>query len=168
MATLFAATVGGLVDLATSPFPPLIFTIPLGLLIGIVGTVGLLSFRRNRLLLGLLVGVGVGLAAGVISNDPWLALVAGTVAIVYRLAGRFWFGGRDMVEALGEGLEAADVPFVAPYTSGRRKVGVDWAERTARELGWTFRRAPADVGIVASLDDIVGPTFDPDAVAPWR
>ena len=166
MATWLAAALGGLVDLGAGPFMPVAFTIPFGFLIGVVGTVGLLSFRRNRLLLGLLAGVVVGVPADFISPDPALALLAALVALSYQVVGWFWFAGRDMADVVGEGLEAAQVPFVAPYTTRSRRVGTDWAERTADELGWAYARNPEGIGIVASLDALHGPTFDPAAVAP--
>ena len=165
MATAFAGALGGLVDLATSPFSPTVFAVALGFFIGVVGTVGLLSFRRNRLVLGLLVGLAVGAPAEVISSDPSLALLAAIVALAYRLIGRFWFAGRDMAEVIGEGVVRAQVPFVAPYTSRERQVGTDWAERTAGDLGWGYVRNPAGVGIVASLDELSSTTFDASDVA---
>ena len=165
MAVWLAAALGGLVDLATDSFSPTAFAVALGFFIGIVGTVGLLSFRRNRLLLGLLVGLAVGLPADLLFADPWLAVLAALVALAYRLIGRFWFAGRDMAEVLGERLDRAQVPFVAPYTSRTRQVGVEWARRTADDHGWTYGRNAPGIGIVASLDELRSPTFDPSAVA---
>lgn len=166
IAAFLAAALGGLVDLGAGAFPPTAFTLPFGLLIGIVGTVGLLTFRLNRLLLGLLAGVAVGLPAEILWDDPWLALLAALLALTYRVVGRFWFGGREMIDVIGEGIDPAQVPFVAPYTSDRRRVGADWAERTARDRGWGYSRNPSGIGIVASLDELHGPAFDPAAVAP--
>jgi hypothetical protein len=166
MAVFFAAALGGVVDLTAGSFAPVAFTVPLGLLIGVIGTVGLLSFRLNRLALGLLAGLVVGLVAAVVSGDPFLALLGALVALIYRGVGWFWFGGRDMADVVGEGLDPAQVPFVAAYTSSQVRVGGDWAERTADELGWVYARSPAGIGIVASLDEVHGPGFDPGAVAP--
>ena len=166
MAVWLAAAVGGLINLAAGPFMPVAFTIPFGFLIGIVGTVGLLSFRRNRLMLGLLAGVAVGLPADFISPDPSLALLAALTALAYRVVGWFWFAGRDMADVIGEGLDASQVPFVAAYTTTGRRVGSGWAQRTADERGWAYASNPGGVGIVASLDELRGPAFDPAAVSP--
>ncbi|MEZ4503060.1 MAG: hypothetical protein R3C39_10580 [Dehalococcoidia bacterium] len=166
MATWFAAAIGGLADLALGPITPALFTVPLGLVIGLVGTVGLLSFRRNRPLLGLAVGLVVGAAATPLTDDVSLALLGAIVALGFRLIGRWWFGGRDMVELLGERLEREHVPFVAPYSSPAARIGTDWPARTAAELGWAHTHNPRGVGLVTSLEELRGPRFDPDQVAP--
>ncbi len=124
------------------------------------------SFRRNRLLLGLLTGVAVGLPAEFITSDPSLALLAANVALAYRVVGWFWFAGRDMADVVGEGLDPAHLPFVVPFTTREGHVGTDWAQRTAREFGWAYARNPSGIGIVASLDELRSPSFDLAAVAP--
>ena len=63
-------------------------------------------------------------------------------------------------------FDPAQVPFVAAYTSSQARVGADWAERTARDRGWDYARNPAGIGIIASLDEISGPAFDPALVSP--
>jgi hypothetical protein len=45
-------------------------------------------------------------------------------------------------------------------------VGADYVEQLAHVRGGTFRRNPPDVGILASLDHLDGPTFDAHRVHP--
>jgi hypothetical protein len=53
-----------------------------------------------------------------------------------------------------------------PFEARSRYVGADYVEQLARLRGGTFRRNPPDVGILASLDGLNGPSFDADRVHP--
>jgi hypothetical protein len=53
-----------------------------------------------------------------------------------------------------------------PFEARSRYVGADYVEQLARVRGGTFRRNPRDVGILASLDSLDGPTFDAARVDP--
>ena len=48
----------------------------------------------------------------------------------------------------------------------RRYVGTEYVTALAEVLGGTYERAVADIGIVATLDALAGPEFDPDACDP--
>ena len=45
-------------------------------------------------------------------------------------------------------------------------MGVDYVRSLAGVLGGTYVRDAGDAGIVASLDNLAGPDFDPGTVAP--
>jgi hypothetical protein len=53
-----------------------------------------------------------------------------------------------------------------PFEARSRYVGADYVEQLAHVRGGSFRRNPPDVGILASLDSLQGPTFDPGRVHP--
>jgi hypothetical protein len=53
-----------------------------------------------------------------------------------------------------------------PFEARSRYVGGDYVEQLAKVRGDTFRRNPPDVGILASLDSLVGPTFDASRLHP--
>ena len=53
-----------------------------------------------------------------------------------------------------------------PFEARSRYVGADYVEQLAKVRGGTFRRNPPDVGILASLDSLDGPTFDARRVHP--
>ena len=60
----------------------------------------------------------------------------------------------------------ADLPFVVPLEARTGYVGVDYVRSLAEVLGGTYVRDAGDAGIVASLDHLAGPDFDPGTVAP--
>src|SRR5581483_8749624 len=83
----------------------------------------------------------------------------------YRTAAAVLF--RDpQVSLLAARVKPADVPFVVPLASQTRYVGTDYVRSLAQVLGGTYAPAVADIGIVASLDELAGPSFDPAAVDP--
>ena len=67
---------------------------------------------------------------------------------------------------LAERVPAEDVPFVVPVASQTRYVGTDYVHSLARRLGGRYTADVADIGIVASLDSLAGPSFDPATVDP--
>src|SRR5512133_3726832 len=117
---------------------------------------GLLGLRPLKLALGVVVGAVVGLALREL--DDGLAPARVVAAIVYR--------NRPLVRVMAEEVPAADLAYVVPFEARSRYVGADYVEQLAEVRGGTFRRNPPDVGILASLDALRGPTFDPDLVHP--
>ncbi len=85
--------------------------------------------------------VGFRVASALVFTDPQLSLLA-------------------------ERVGPADVPFVVPLASQTRYVGTGYVRALATVLGGTYTPAVADIGIVASLDALAGPSFDPGAVDP--
>jgi hypothetical protein len=55
---------------------------------------------------------------------------------------------------------------VVPLASQTRYVGTDYVRSLAQVLGGTYTPDVADIGIVASLDELAGPSFDPAGVDP--
>ncbi|HEY7632900.1 MAG TPA: hypothetical protein VH817_19500 [Thermoleophilaceae bacterium] len=138
------------------------------LLVGILSgaLLGLLGLRPLKLALGLLVGAVVGglfkaLDAGV---DP--APVAAVVTIAYRLIAAAAYRGRPLVRVMAEEVPAEELRYVVPFEARSRYVGADYVEQLAKFRGGTFRRNPPDVGILASLDNLDGPSFDAARVHP--
>jgi hypothetical protein len=137
----------------------------------VVGTsagtvVGVFGLRPQKVALGPLVGAAVGLAAAARRRRVPTAAVASTTVLVYRVVSAWLF--RDaQVSLLAERVRAEDLPFVVPLEARSRYVGTDYVRALAEVLGGSYLRDPADVGIVAALDELAGPDFDPDAVD-WR
>jgi hypothetical protein len=91
--------------------------------------------------------------------------VAGGAVLAYRLTSALLF--RDaQVTLLAERVRAEDLPFVVPREARSRYVGTGYVEDLAHTLGGAYVAGAADVGIVASLDELAGPDFDPAAADP--
>ena len=130
------------------------------------GLLGLLGLRPLKLALGLLVGAVLGALLHTLDAGLAPALVAAAVAIAYRVIAAAAYRGRPLVRIMAEEVPAAELRYVVPFEARSRYVGADYVEQLATLRGGTFRRNPPDVGILASLDSLVGPTFDPARVHP--
>ena len=125
--------------------------------------VGAFGLRPQKVALGPLVGAAVGLAAAARRRRVPTAAVASTTVLAYRLLSARLF--RDaQVSLLAERVRAEDLPFVVPLEARSRYVGTDYVRALAEVLGGTYHADTADVGIVAALDELAGPEFDPGAV----
>lgn len=179
-AVFFAAAFGGAVELAFGAVSAVAFGLALGLIVGVVGTVGLLSFRSNRIVLGVGCGFAIGAAAEVLGgmllgrslvDEPAfeqapLAIVGGAIALAYRLIGAAWFRGADVVEWLGERITPEQAAFVVPFEAKSKRVGAEYFRELARDADGAFKRNAPGIGIVETMDTLRGPTFDPAAVDP--
>jgi hypothetical protein len=151
---------------------------------------GALGLRPQKVLLGPMVGgaVGLGLAGlnrrgeaarrgratrqrpavrqGRAGRRPVPGSVAAAAAVVsFRAASALLF--RDpQLSLLAERVRPEDVPFVVPLASQTRYVGTRYVQTLAQVLGGTYTPDVEDIGIVASLDALTGPSFDPAAVDP--
>jgi hypothetical protein len=67
---------------------------------------------------------------------------------------------------MAEEVPASELRYVVPFEARSRYVGADYVEQLARVRGGTFRRNPPDVGILASLDSLEGPSFAAGRVHP--
>jgi len=125
---------------------------------------GALGLRPQKVLLGPAVGALVGL--GLERSGQQAGSVAATAAVVgFRSTSAVLF--RDpQLSLLAERVKAEDVPFVVPLASQTRYVGTDYIRSLAQVLGGTYCPDVADIGIVASLDELAGPSFDPAGVDP--
>ncbi len=144
------------------------------------GTVaGLLGVRPQKVLLGPVVGATVGRLLtrprpGAASGGPGRsvperagegALVAAAAVVGFRLVSAAVF--RDpQVRLLADAVPAEQLPFVVPLEARTRYVGTGYVRDLAAALGGTYTAANPDVGIVADLDDLAGPDFDPARVDP--
>jgi hypothetical protein len=138
------------------------------LLTGIIcgAVVGLFGLRPAKLALGMLVGAVLGGLFQALDADVTPALIAATVTIAYRVIAAILYRGRPLVRIMAEEVPASELHYVVPFEARSRYVGADYVEQLAKVRGGTFRRNPPDVGILASLDSLDGPTFDADRVHP--
>ncbi len=134
---------------------------------------GALGLRPQKVLLGPVTGaaIGFGLAGWRRPQDASSApavpgSVAAAAAVVgYRVVSALAF--RDpQVSLLAERVSPQDVPFVVPLASRTRYVGTGYVRSLAQVLGGRYAADVPDIGIVGSLDELAGPSFDPDRVDP--
>ena len=126
---------------------------------------GLLGIRPQKVLLGPLFGAAVGGALGARGRAVPPSVVAATTMAAYRVTSAAVF--RDaQVSLLAERVRAEDVPFVVPREARSRYVGTGYIRELAGELGGRYTADAPDVGIVASVDELAGPDFDPAGTDP--
>ena len=157
---LLMAVFGWLLGLIYGPDEPLLTAVISGAVIGVLG------LRPGKLFLGLLVGAAVGVLFQRLDGGAEPALVAAAVALTYRVIAAIAYRGRELVRVMAEEVPASELRYVVPFEARSRYVGGDYVEQLAKARGGTFRRNPPDVGILASLDSLEGPTFDPSRVHP--
>ena len=92
-------------------------------------------------------------------------MAAAAAVVGYRVVSALVF--RDpQVSLLAERVKPASVPFVVPLASQGRYVGTGYVRSLAEVLGGTYTADVADIGIVADLDELAGPSFDPAGTDP--
>ena len=142
---------------------------PVAVATGIGALGGLLGIRPQKVVLGPLFGAAVGSLASTRARRSGhgvpAAVVASGTMLGYRAVSALLF--RDaQVSLLAERVSTADLPFVVPHTARSRYVGTGYVRQLAEMIGGRYVADAPDVGIVASLDELAGPDFDPAAVDP--
>jgi hypothetical protein len=157
---LLMALFGWLLGLIYGPDEPLLTGIISGALIGVLG------LRLVKAALGLLIGAALGALFQALDSSPEPALIAAAVTLTYRVIAAIAYRHRPLVRVMAEEVPAAELRYVVPFEARSRSVGADYVEQLAKVRGGTFRRNPPDVGILASLDSLDGPSFDARQVHP--
>jgi hypothetical protein len=160
--TALAAPFGWTVNRLTGAGPTAI-----GALTGMVA--GVLGVRPQKVALGPSVGVLIGGLGGRARSRHGAAVSPAAVAAVTTLTYRLVSAGvfRDpQVSVLADRVDAAELPFVVPLEARSRYVGTAYVQQLAEVLGGTYTADAQEVGIVASLDQLAGPDFDPSGVHP--
>jgi hypothetical protein len=157
---LLMALFGWLLGLIYGVDEPLLTAIVSGAVVGLFG------LRPAKAALGLLVGGLLGILFEALDSDLEPALIAAAVTLAYRVIAAIAYRGRPLVRVMAEEVPAAELRYVVPFEARSRYVGADYVEQLARVRGGAFRRNPPDVGILASLDTLAGPTFDAGRVHP--
>jgi hypothetical protein len=120
---------------------------------------GAMGIRPHKVALGPVVGLAVG--AALRGRPP--AQVAAASVVAFRVVSQLVFR-EPQVSLLAERVPAHRLPFVVPLEARTRYVGTGYVRALAEATGGVYREAAPDVGIVASLDALEGPGFDPAAV----
>jgi hypothetical protein len=126
---------------------------------------GLLGVRPQKVVFGPLFGAALGRLFAARRPAVPGAIVAATTMLAYRVASPALFR-EAQVSLLADRVRAEDLPFVVPREARSRYVGTAYVRQLADVLGGRYVPDAPDVGIVASLDELAGPGFDPAAVDP--
>ena len=127
------------------------------------GVVGALGLRPQKVALGPVVGALVGWAYASRRAAPEGAVVASSAVLAYRSLSALLF--RDaQLSLLAERVSAEDLPFVVPLPSRSRYVGTGYVRELAAAVGGVYVADASDIGILASIDQLAGPGFDPARV----
>ena len=157
---LLMALFGWVLGLIYGPDQPVLTGIICGALVGVLG------LRPAKAALGLLVGAVMGALFQTLDGGVEPALVAAAVTLAYRVIAAIAYRGRPLVRVMAEKVPADELRYVVPFEARSMYVGGDYVEQLAKVRGGTFRRNPPDVGILASLDSLDGPTFEAGRVHP--
>jgi hypothetical protein len=157
---LLMALFGWLLGLIYGSDEPLLTSILSGAIVGLLG------LRPLKAALGLLVGAALGALFQALDAGLEPALIAAAVTLAYRVIAAVAYRGRPLVRVMAEEVRASELRYVVPFEARSMYVGADYVEQLARVRGGSFRRNPPDVGILASLDSLDGPSFDAGRVHP--
>jgi hypothetical protein len=136
---------------------------PLAVGVGAGAVAGALGIRPHKVAMGPIVGAGVGWAMSAGGRQPEPAAVASASVLAYRVTSALIF--RDaQVTLLAEQADPVDLPFVVPLAAQSSYVGTGYVQELAASIGGEYVADAHDVGIVASIDELAGPDFDPGAV----
>jgi hypothetical protein len=126
---------------------------------------GLLGIRPQKVLLGPPFGAAVGWTLAARRRPVPASVVAAVTIAAYRVTSALVF--RDpQVSLLAERVRPEDLPFVVPQEARTRYVGTGYVRDLAEVLGGRYLANAPDVGIVASVDELAGPEFDPAGLDP--
>jgi hypothetical protein len=138
---------------------------PVGVATGAGAVVGVAGVRPQKVVLGPLFGFALGRVLTAVNVRLPPSAVASLTVLLYRVVSAATFRD-EQVSLLAERVRPEDLPFVVPLEARTRYVGTDYVRALADVLGGTYVRDATDAGIVASLDELVGPDFDPADVDP--
>jgi hypothetical protein len=126
---------------------------------------GLLGVRPQKVLLGPVFGAALGKVLAARRRPVPAAAVASITMAAYRVTSALVFRNAQ-VSLLAERVRAEDLPFVVPREARTRYVGTGYVRELAGVLGGRYTADAPDVGIVASVDELAGPDFDPAGIDP--
>ena len=130
---------------------------------GTGAVVGAMGLRPQKVAMGPVMGAAVGQALS--HRQASAAVVASGTVLAYRSLSALLFRDQQ-ISLLAERVSAADLPFVVPRPARSRYVGTSYVQALAQELGAHYTADAQDTGIVASLDALAGPDFEPEQVDP--
>jgi hypothetical protein len=124
----------------------------LGLIIGLLFNAT--SLRITKVLLGIAAGGSIGLLVSY-SQFELNAASLGALVIVFRALDAVLFPGQEDIQLMAERVPMDEIRYIVPFEANSKYVGADYFKDLARSEAGIFKRNPAGIGIVASLDLVV-------------
>lgn len=156
MSTALAAPLGWAAGLLPGVTPRVVGTT--------AGTIaGAFGVRPEKVVMGPIVGAAVAATLGRSHRPISTSVVTSATVLSYRLLSAAVFSDAQAT-LLAERAQPQDLPFVVPHVASTRYVGTEYVKELAESLGGSYTAGAPDIGIVASLDTLAGPDFDPGAV----
>ena len=160
MMTFVGAVLGALVGLLFEG-PSLTAT---GLIIGLFS--GMFGLRVNKIILGVLTGGLLGFLAWVYLPELNPAFLGALVVLIYRLLSTVLFGEQKNIQLMAERVPRDEIKYVVPFEANSKYVGADYFKDLARSEEGSFIRNLEGIGIVESMENMRGPSCDPDLIHP--
>ena len=130
------------------------------------GTVaGALGIRPQKVALGPVLGAVLGAGFAAVDRETNPAVVAAATVAAFRTVSAGLFPD-EQISMLAERVEPEQLPFVLPLSAHSRYVGTGYVRELAVRLGREYVRESGDAGIIACLDELQGPRFEPELVHP--
>lgn len=136
----------------------------IGIIIGSFS--GVIGFRVNKILLGILIGGVIGFLASTYLPELNPAILGALVVFTYRTLSAILFRGQENIQLMAERVPRDEIRYVVPFEANSKYVGADYFKDLARSKEGKFIRNQAGIGIVESMENMRGPSFDPDLVNP--
>ena len=136
----------------------------IGIIIGLLS--GVIGFRVNKILLGVLTGGAIGFLASTYLPELNPAILGALVVFTYRTLSAILFRGQETIQLMAERVPRGEFRYVVPFEANSKYVGADYFKDLARSKEGKFIRNQAGIGIVESMENMRGPSFDPDLVNP--
>jgi hypothetical protein len=131
---------------------------------------GAMGLRPQKVALGPVVGLASAAALLLRSrrsadSTVSAAMAAAAAVVAYRTTAALVFRD-EQISMLAERVPIGDLPFVVPVSSADRYIGIGYIKTLADKLGGDYHQEAPDAGIVAGLDELAGPGFDPSRANP--
>ena len=135
-----------------------------GFMIGLIS--GMLGFRVNKIILGIITGVVIGFVAERYFTGLNYAVLGALVVFSYRVLSTLFFSGQEDIQLMAERVPRSEIKYVVPLEANSKYIGANFFEELARTEQGEFKRNQPGIGIVESMENMRGPQFDPDLVDP--
>jgi hypothetical protein len=136
----------------------------IGLIIGLLS--GVFGLRLNKILLGVITGGLLGFLASTYFPNLNPAILGALVVLFYRVLSSVLFREQENIQLMAERVPRDEIKYVVPFEANSKYVGADYFKDLARSEEGLFIRNLEGTGIVESMENMRGPSCNPDLIHP--